>query len=77
MGNSWKYERAKDAIEKRLDEVKEVEIVDYKRDMSLESIPTNKAYRVDAVHMYADILNLSDILGTTDRRRMPDFSPML
>jgi class 3 adenylate cyclase len=66
VGNSWKYERAKDAIEKRLDEVKEVEIVDYKRDMSLESIPTNKAYRVDAVHMYADILNLSDILGTTD-----------
>jgi len=25
VGNSWKYERAKDAIEKRLDEVKEVE----------------------------------------------------
>jgi class 3 adenylate cyclase len=40
--------------------------VDYKRDTSLESVPTNKAYRVHGVHMYADILNLSDILGTTD-----------
>ncbi|QHO77615.1 transcriptional regulator [Bradyrhizobium sp. CCBAU 051011] len=65
MSNSWKYDRAKDAIDKRLEEVKTVEIVDYKRDMSLESIPTTKAYRVDGVHMYADILNLSDILGTT------------
>lgn len=66
MGSSWKYERAKDAIDKRLDEVKTVEIVDYKRDMSLESIPTNKAYRINGVHMYADILNLSDILDTTE-----------
>jgi class 3 adenylate cyclase len=45
--------------------VKTVEIVDYKRDMLLESIPTNKAYRVDGVHMYADILNLDAILATT------------
>jgi class 3 adenylate cyclase len=66
VGNSWKYERAKDAIDKRLTEVEHVDIVEYKRDMSLESIPTNKAYRVDAVHMYADILNLSDILATTE-----------
>ena len=66
MGNSWRYDRAKDAIDRRIKDVKTIDIVDYKRDTSLESIPTNKAYRVHGVHMYADILNLSDILGTTD-----------
>jgi class 3 adenylate cyclase len=65
MSNSWKYDRAKEAIDKRIEDVKNVEIVDYKRDMSLDSIPTSKAYRVDGVHMYADILNLDDILATT------------
>ena len=66
MTSSWKYDRAKEAIDKRIEEVETVEIVDYKRDMSLESIPINKAYRVDGVHMYADIQNLHDILATTD-----------
>lgn len=66
MTNSWKYDRAKDAIDKRIDEVETVEIFDYKRDMSLESIPTNRAYRVDGVHMYADIQNLEGILATTE-----------
>ncbi|MCW2356472.1 MULTISPECIES: hypothetical protein [Bradyrhizobium] len=67
MSNSWKYDRAKEAIDKRFEEVKTVEIVDYKREMSLESIPTNKAYRVDSVHLYADILNMGDILATTEK----------
>ena len=40
MGNSWKYDRAKDAIDQRIEEVGTVEIVDYKRETSLESIPT-------------------------------------
>jgi class 3 adenylate cyclase len=31
----------------------------------LESIPPNKAYRVAGVHLYADILNLSDMLNVT------------
>lgn len=66
MSGSWKYDRAKAAINKRIGEVQTVEIVDYKRDTSLESIPTAKAYRVDSAHLYADILNLEEILGTTD-----------
>lgn len=61
MGN-WKYDRAKRAIDKRIEDVSDVVIVDYTRDMSLDSIPTNKAYRMDAVHLYADITNLDDIL---------------
>jgi hypothetical protein len=43
VSNNWKYDRAKEAIDKRIEEVETVEIVDYKRDMSLESIPTTKA----------------------------------
>jgi class 3 adenylate cyclase len=64
MGN-WKHDRAKKQIEARYDEVEKVEVVDYTRDTSLSSIPSNKAYRMDAVHLYADILNLGDMLNCT------------
>ncbi|RWL91019.1 MAG: transcriptional regulator [Mesorhizobium sp.] len=65
MSNNWKYDRAKDAIDARIKEVESVSVVDYKRDTSLTSIPTNKAYRMDAVHLYVDILNLRDMLEST------------
>ncbi|MBU0776505.1 MAG: transcriptional regulator, partial [Alphaproteobacteria bacterium] len=65
MAKSWKHDRAADHIAKKLDDVENVTIFDYRRDMSLESIPSNKAYRVDGVHLYADILNLSDMLNVT------------
>ena len=58
MPHSWDHDRAADHIDKKLDEVKTVEILDYTREMSLENIPTNKAYKVSAAHLYADILNL-------------------
>ncbi|MDP2123928.1 MAG: adenylate/guanylate cyclase domain-containing protein [Parvibaculum sp.] len=63
--HTWDHDRAADHIDKKLKDVKTVEILDYTRDMSLESIPTNKAYKIDAVHLYADILNIDDMLGTT------------
>ncbi|WP_434722768.1 transcriptional regulator [Mesorhizobium sp. RIZ17] len=65
MSNNWKYDRAKDAIDARIKEVESVTVVDYKRDTSLKSIPTNKAYRMDAVHLYVDILNLKGMLEST------------
>lgn len=65
MANSWKHDRASDHIERKVKDVETVTIVDYRRDMSLESIPANKAYRVDGVHLYADILNLGDMLNIT------------
>lgn len=65
MTKSWKYDRAADHIDTKLKDVETVKIVDYCRDMSLESIPPNKAYRVAGVHLYADILNLSDMLNVT------------
>ena len=66
MANNWKHERAKTAINARIADVETVTIVDYKRDTDLTSIPTNKAYRMDAVHLYVEILNFGDILATTD-----------
>nr|WP_166175725.1 adenylate/guanylate cyclase domain-containing protein [Altererythrobacter segetis] len=66
MAKSWNYDRASDHIEKKLNDVENVTIVEYRRDMSLEGIPANKAYRVDGVHLYADILNLDDMLHVTD-----------
>ncbi len=65
MTKSWKHDRAADHIAKKLKDVESVTILDYRRDMSLENIPSNKAYRVDGVHLYADILNLSDMLNVT------------
>lgn len=65
MSNSWNHDRAAEHIDKKMADVKDVKIKDYTRDMSLESIPTNIAYRVDGVHIYADILNLDDMLNIT------------
>src|SRR5260370_40391314 len=66
MAKNWKHARAAERIEKRLKEVAVAEILDYSRDMSLENIPRNKAYRTYGAHLYADILNLGDMLNCTE-----------
>lgn len=66
MAHTWNHDRAKARIEKRLSEVEDPEVLDWKRDMALESIPTRRAYRVNGVHLYADIVNLEDMLACTD-----------
>ena len=66
MFHTWNDERAQKRIDARLNDVRKVDIVDWKRDLSLENIPRNKAYRVDGVHLYADILNLEAMLLCTD-----------
>lgn len=65
MAHSWKRERADDRITCRLEEVRDVEVLDFTRDMSLENIPVNRAYRMEGVHLYADILNLDEMLHVT------------
>jgi class 3 adenylate cyclase len=65
MAHTWNYVRALEHIKKKIKDVETVNIVAYTRDVSLENIPTNKAYRLDGVHIYADILNLSDMLNVT------------
>lgn len=65
MSKSWNHDRALQHIDKKLKDVETVTIKNYARDMSLESIPTNVAYRVDGVHLYAEIQNLDDMLNIT------------
>ena len=66
MANTWKHDRAKAAIDARIKDVKTVTVLDYTRDTSLTSIPTNKAYRVDGVHLYVEIVNFDDMLWSTE-----------
>lgn len=66
MANTWQHDRAKTAIDKRIKDVESVTVVDYTRSTSLVSIPTNKAYRLDAVHLYVDIVNFEEMLWSTD-----------
>lgn len=65
MAKTWKEDRARDHIERKIKEVETVTVVDYSRETSLENIPSNKAYRIHAVHVYADIVNLDDMLNVT------------
>jgi class 3 adenylate cyclase len=66
-GRSWTEDRAKKRITTRLGEValKDIVIKEYVRDTGLDNIPSNVAYRVNGAHLYADILNLSDMLNVT------------
>ena len=65
MAHIWNSDRAEERIESALAQVEDVKIVTYSRDLSLENIPANKAYRVDAAHLYLDIVNLGDMLSAT------------
>lgn len=65
MAHTWNRARADERITHRLEEVRDVTVLDFTRDMSLENIPVNRAYRMDAAHLYADILNLDEMLNAT------------
>lgn len=66
MAHTWSEKDAANRIEKLLNEVKEVKVLEYTRDMSLENIPKNRAYRNDSVHLYIDITNIDEILENTN-----------
>lgn len=61
----WDKQTAEDRILARLDDVESVIVKDYVRDTDLNSLLRNRAYRVDGVHVYIDILNLKEMLGIT------------
>jgi hypothetical protein len=48
--HTWSHARAEVRIRTAIEQVRHVEVLDYTRDTSLENIPTNRAYRMDAVH---------------------------
>jgi class 3 adenylate cyclase len=64
---SWNKDRATKRIDAKIDDlpIKDIEIKDYVRDTNLSDLPSTTAYRVDGVHLYADILNLKDMLAIT------------
>lgn len=65
---SWNKDRASKRVDSKIGELplKDIEIKEFVRDTDLTNLPGNVAYRIDGVHLYADILNLSDMLHVTD-----------
>ena len=66
MAHTWKKDRVLARVRARLAEVRTIEIKNYARDTNLNALPLNRAYRVNGVHVYVDLLNLEDMLATTD-----------
>ena len=64
---SWNKDRAKKRIDDKVASLplSDIEIKEYVRDTDLTSLPATVAYRVDGAHLYADILNLDDMLHVT------------
>jgi class 3 adenylate cyclase len=65
---SWNKDRATKRIDAKIAAIplKNIAIKDYVRDTDLANLPNTSAYRVDGVHLYADILNLKNMLAVTD-----------
>jgi class 3 adenylate cyclase len=65
---NWNKDRASKRIDTKISELplKDIEIKEYVRDTDLTNLPSTVAYRIDGVHLYADILNLSGMLHVTD-----------
>ena len=65
---SWNNERATKRINSKIDAlpIKDIEIKEYVRETDLSNLKSNVAYRVDGVHLYADILNLKSMLAVTE-----------
>lgn len=61
----WNSTKAESHIENFCSQVENIEIVKYKRSLDLGKIPVHKAYEMDAVHLYLDILNLDELLVTS------------
>jgi class 3 adenylate cyclase len=66
MAHSWTTDRSTKRIKGWLEQVKTVTIKEYVRDTSLNDLAVNTAYKVDGVHLYVDILNIKEMLATTE-----------
>src|ERR1700679_2251461 len=64
---SWNKERASRRIDTWVAGLpaRDIEIKDYVRDTNLAGLQNHVAYRVDGVHLYADILNVAEMLDVT------------
>jgi len=64
---TWNKDRATKRIDAKISALplNDIEIKDYVRDTDLSNLPGTVAYLVDGVHLYADIINLKDMLNVT------------
>lgn len=64
---SWNQDRVSKRIDERIAAlpIKDIEIKEYVRDTDLAGLANNVAYRVNGVHLYADILNMAELLNVT------------
>jgi class 3 adenylate cyclase len=65
---TWDKDRASKRIDARIAElpIGDIEIKKFVRDTDLTGLPRNVAYRIHGVHLYADILNLGEMLHVTE-----------
>jgi len=65
---TWDKDRASKRIDTRIAElpIGDIEIKEFVRETDLASLPRNVAYRLHGAHLYADILNLADMLHVSD-----------
>jgi class 3 adenylate cyclase len=65
--HTWNQDRATKRIDAKISALPltDIEIKDYVRDTDLSNLSSSIAYRVNGVHLYADILNLADMLDVT------------
>lgn len=65
---SWDKARATKRIDAKIASlpITGIEIKDYVRDTDLSNLKSTVAYRVDGAHVYADILNVKDMLSVTE-----------
>jgi class 3 adenylate cyclase len=66
--HTWNKDRATKRIDSKISALalKNIEIKDYVRDTDLTNLSSTVAYRVNGVHLYADILNLTEMLNVTN-----------
>lgn len=62
---TWNADTAKQRISTRIAEVESVTIKEYVRTTDLTGLANGVAYRVDGVHLYVDILNITEMLNVT------------
>jgi class 3 adenylate cyclase len=65
---TWNIDRASKRIDEKIAglPLRDIEIREYVRDTDLANLPSKVAYRLDGVHLYADILNLAAMLQVTE-----------
>lgn len=65
MAKSWNREAALKCIESCLEKLNNINITQYVKRRELSGIKTNEGCILDGVHLYIDIINMDELLGTT------------